>query len=294
MRTVATAIAFLFCTLSPGIDCCAQRCCRSAIRPVANSRIQPPGNLQPHVPYRSENFYYYDRPYNAEQIQQRMLERNGVGAVSPRRPYSNQMFETIFEDFERNVVDGQLLEITDDSSTDGFRDSIWRDRYLEYTDWQRHRIARQDWLAKGNELGEAEKKGPVVSLPDVPTAPFEENLNVELDPQQDLISPQYNVPLEPQLDPQEDQDHLERPRLIPPVELETNVKVDSSLGAGANIDIDPALVKRSVGVDPKLSENTTMRSVLNSPPPEVESEPVRHSILEKLYEPKTFRPRVKR
>ena len=130
-------------------------------------RLHPPGDLVPHIPYRSANIYYYDRPYNAGYAEQRGFQAGPNSAINARQPYSNQMFEQIFEEFERTAVIGQLGEKTGESTIDGFHDSVWRDKYLEYTDWQRHQLARQQWqndkLEAGN-VAPAEAADPMQNI----------------------------------------------------------------------------------------------------------------------------------
>ena len=113
--------------------------------PAKFGRLHPPGDLFQHIPYQSANIYYYDRPYNAGYAEQRGLEAGPNSNINPRQPYSNQMFEQIFDEFERTAVIGQLGERTGESPIDGFHESVSQDKYLEYTDWQRHQLARWKW-----------------------------------------------------------------------------------------------------------------------------------------------------
>ncbi|TWT39618.1 hypothetical protein [Blastopirellula retiformator] len=59
-----------------------------------------PGNMRQHFPYEaSPHFYYYFRPYNAAMIApQQVVAEQWV--ANPRLPYSNDVFEEVYRDFD--------------------------------------------------------------------------------------------------------------------------------------------------------------------------------------------------
>ena len=122
-----------------------------ASRPRHFSRTLPPGNLSQRYPYHALRFYYYDRPYNAFQVEQRYRERYSGGTTSPYQPYSRQVFSSIYEQAQQQILDSRFLgyaargpanpEFVDEPS----EQQIARDKNFEYTDWRQHHRARLKW-----------------------------------------------------------------------------------------------------------------------------------------------------
>jgi len=114
------------------------------------SRTLPPGNLTQRFPYEAPRFYYYDRPYNAFQADRRFQET--TSSAMPHQPYAKQVFSSVYEQMERQILDSRFLGYADNemSIDDRFlsessHEQIARDKNFEFTDWRKHHRSRMEW-----------------------------------------------------------------------------------------------------------------------------------------------------
>lgn len=102
------------------------------------ARDVSPGNMPGRHPYRSQQQYYYHRPYNAAHY-------SDVQAASHQRPafapYESQVIQSIHE----RVATGFAPK----------SEALLADGYLEFADWGTHKAARREWEQLDHSESEA-------------------------------------------------------------------------------------------------------------------------------------------
>ena len=133
--------------------CACSQCCQGSYRSAAFSDFKqlhasspPPGNMTQRYPYDTWRMYYYDRPYNAHQVDQRTQELTATTNTFAL-PYSNRVFEDVFTQMEDNLMDHYLGYNSNPTNVnpEPAMQQVWRDKFLEYSDWHDHRNSRIQW-----------------------------------------------------------------------------------------------------------------------------------------------------
>ncbi|MCA9262818.1 MAG: hypothetical protein KDA60_03175 [Planctomycetales bacterium] len=127
--------------------------------------VFPPGTMSQHFPYDATRRYYYDRPYNAGQVEQHLMML-GESELPRWLPYSNRVFTEAAERAEERYA-AELQQRTyfiNSEQTDP--SSYLKDRPLEFVDWQRHRVARLKWEREKQRDNERKSSTRRESLPE--------------------------------------------------------------------------------------------------------------------------------
>jgi hypothetical protein len=92
-------------------------------------REVPQGDMSPRLPYETESFSYYRRPYSSQDTPKQIQESLLNATSAPGQPYSNRLIGSLHRQIDTNL--------------DPIKQDLIEDGYLEYADWREHRSRKQ-------------------------------------------------------------------------------------------------------------------------------------------------------